>query len=213
MQILIDGQAVEIVPPEGGFDKIAPEISRYCGERKRVVTGYTVDGSLLPGGAEPEAKGIDAESIQKIEVSTSTIREIAAEVFRGCAEHIPNLIQGFSDAVRQFRKGDQREGMVVTENALSLWLAVQEGAESGMKALGLNWDSVVAPGSKEGDPALPAGQVLVEINRLLDETHRVMESGDTVELGDIFDYDLPPLLRAYQSALYLFAEKAMETVH
>lgn len=135
------------------------------------------------------------------------MREVAAEVLQGCAEHLSKVMDVFTRAARELRGSDPREGMVTLEQGLQLFIELVEGTGSAMKVLGRGWDGVFTTNET------PAEEVVAELNRLLEETQRAFENRDTVELGDIMDYDFPPLLRAYQEVLYDLAAKARAPLH
>lgn len=202
MRILIDGQPAEsAVPTESVHDAVS-QIGEKLNQSGRVILSVRVNGNLIP----LEAVGRTSGSVEILEISSASTRDVAIDVLRGCSEHMPRLIDAFTDCAKKIRTGDIRGAMVIIEEAVSTWLELERGTESAMTALGLDWDDVrIKSGTTIGE-AQSAGAIVREIHRLLEETQRVLESADHVELGDLLDYDLPPVLRAYQVALVNLAD-------
>lgn len=207
MRIQIDGVPADLASPTGDLAEVLSAITSHCTLQKRAITAVLLDGiPLAVGGGElPNTAHVHPESL--LEVKTGPMREVAAEVLHGCAEHLSKVMDVFTRAARELRGSDPREGMVTLEQGLHLFIQLVEGTGSAMKVLGHGWEGVFTADETPGE------EVVAELNRLLEETQRAFENSDTVELGDIMDYDFPPLLRAYQEILYDLAAKARAPLH
>jgi len=212
MKVTIDGQLADITLPTESASELVNALMKHCAKDNRVVTAVNLDGTEIPLHNPEEAQGIDLNSAETVEVTSGTARDVAVNVLSSCADHIPHLIEGLGAAAGALQKGQEAEGMETIATALTFWLDISEGVASGMKVLGLDFDSVELP-SSEGEETSQQrpSETVAKINSLLEETQRALEENDTVEIGDLLDYDLPPLLRTYQGALYRLAEKGAES--
>lgn len=207
MRLLIDGHEVEEVPEGVDFPTIFTQIVRQCGKQQRVVVSANIDGEDRTGIDPKDLEGIDVASVEMVKVTTAPLQEVSLNVLKECADSVPRLVEGFSDVARRLQAGNQAEGMGKADEAFAFWIEITGGVQSALTGLGLSFDSVSFP-SQDSDQALSAPQVLDRINDLLEETQRAFEDQDNLEIGDIFEYDLPPLLRYFQEALYLLIEQA-----
>ncbi len=207
MRIQIDGIPADLASPTGELAEVLSAITSHCTLQKRAVVGLLLDDVPFTVGTGdlPSSSRIRPDSL--LEVKTGPMREVAGDVLQGCAEHLTKVLDVFTMAARELRGNDPRAGMVTLEKGLHLFIQLVEGAGSAMKVLGRGWEDVRA---SDGSPA---EEVMGRLNRLLEETQRAFENSDTVELGDILDYDFPPLLRAHQEILHELAAKAREPLN
>jgi len=206
MKVLIDGHEVDEIAGNLDFREICTEIIRQCGRQNRVVVSIDVDGDVRTGVDVKGVEDIEASRVEVLKVQTAPVREVSLNVLKECADGIPRLIGGLSEAVGCLQSGDTEGGMCKVERALTFWLDTQTGVRSALRGLDLDFAAIVFP-AKEGEETASASQVLDRINSLLEETQRAFEDEDSLEIGDILEYDLPPLLRLFQEALYLSLEK------
>jgi hypothetical protein len=104
--------------------------------------------------------------------------------------------------------------MVLVENSIDFWIDLAHGTVSALRVVGLDFDSALGTADNNLESLdFPPSEVVFRINQLLDETQRAFEDSDTVEIGDILEYDLPPLLVAYQSILRNLSTLCATTLH
>jgi hypothetical protein len=207
MRVLVDGREMEEVPGGLDFPAIFTQIVRQCGRQQRVVIAANIDGEDRTGVDPKDLCDIDAASVELVRVLTAPLKEVSLNVLKECADSVPRLVDGFSEVARQLQAGNQTEGMRRAQESLTFWLDITAGVQSALSGLGLSFDSV-SFSSRDTEGALSAKQVLDRVNALLEETQRAFEDQDNLEIGDILEYDLPPLLRYFQEALYILIEKA-----
>jgi hypothetical protein len=208
MQIKIDGQPFTLPSKVSQFQEALDQVVRACGKDGRVVSRLLINGEEHPAWGASQTAAVGIEDVQTLEVETSASRAIALEVLNGCAAHTPPLIENLSLCARLLRTGQTQEAMSGIDGSLVLWLQLIAGTESALKALGMRWDDVSAVTEEEDSGGVTASQLVLNINDLLEETRRVMEKQDWVELADILDYDMPPQLRAFQKTLEKLAESS-----
>jgi hypothetical protein len=212
MKILVDQEEIDLFPLPQTFKEIQERIIHHCAEKKRIALKLLVDGHLVEfKGDLPQ--GITLENLELLEVTTGSTRDVATNVLRGCAEHIPRLEEGLTEAATVIRRGQQQEGMNILASSIDLWLELVSGTENAMRVSGLEWNAV-----RVGLPGVPEESVLgslvvSQLDALLEEIQRVIEDQNQVELIDILEYDLPPVLKAYQEALFALADLAGRPVH
>lgn len=212
MRIVIDGTDTDLSLDTRDLLEIQGALGKHCNAIGRVVTEFKVNGTEIPLLGPSDSPPPLAAEIQEIEVVSSPVREVATKVIHACGEHVSSLVQAVTAAAQQLRDGEKKEGMLIVEEALTLWVNLSEGTLSALQVLGLDFDSITTVASDGGDNRT-ATEVLDQINGLLEETQRAFEDDDIVEISDILDYDLPPLLMKHQQILYLLAEEGAKRLN
>lgn len=213
MKILIDGEEVKFDEQATSFTELLAQVSRVCRDRQRVITQMEADNRRIFGGAELPS-GLPFEKLTVLEVTTGPTREVATGVLRGCAEHMARLSEGFALTATKLREGATQEGLNHLVDAITLWLELASGTDSAMQIVGLDWASIgIHPANGEEGETLSAEVIVAELNALLEEVQRTIEDQDYLELVDILEYDLPPMLKGYQEALFLMVDIASKPVN
>ncbi len=213
MKIIIDGEEVKFEEQPKSFPELLSQVSRLCSERRRVITLMHADNRRVYGGNELP-KGLPFENLALLEITTGPSREVAAGVLRSCAEHLAQLSEAFAKTSTMLREGASQDGMSRLVEAVNLWLELASGTESAMRVVGLEWNSVEVFGGIDATGGnISAERIVGHLNEILEEIQRTIEDQDTLELVDILEYDLPPLLKGYQEALFKLAETAAKPVN
>lgn len=208
MNILIDGQSKEIEDTGTGMESLLKSVLKVCADDRRVVTGVRVNGEDLPEFEGPGLETINTSEIETVEVETQPIDEVAHNILRTSAESIPQLIDEFSLVNQELQSRNVESGLKRTENAISFWISIVEGCLKAIMILQKDLDAIqVTVSDSRGDSTQTGNEVLRKINSLLEDTQTAFENQDNLEIGDIFEYDLPPLLRSFQQVLYQLAEE------
>lgn len=208
MQILIDQEPANVSLPEGDFSAAVNAVVKHCAEGGRVVTDLEVDGAAYSVDDDSALQAIDRGSVECLSIRTESMEETARRILRSLAEGIPELIDAFAKVNENLQSRDVSAAFDRVEKAGEYWIEIVEACLSTVRALGTDFESVSAPApGGSGSETISGTEVLTRINNLLAETQTAFENEDNLEIGDIFEYDLPPLLRAFQRILYTLSEK------
>jgi len=207
MQIQIDGQPQKIDIPNEGMEPAVQAILRHCADEGRVVIAIRADGEELPEFEGPALAGMDISKVEVLVAETDTIESVAGNILRSSAESIPQLIDEFSAINQDLQSRNVESGLQRTEKAVTFWISIVEGCLKSIILLQRDLDSTqVTVSGPSGETQMAGNEVLQKINALLEDTQTAFENQDNLEIGDIFEYDIPPLLRAFQQVLFQLAE-------
>jgi hypothetical protein len=213
VKILIDGEEVKLEVQPKSFPELLSQVSNVCNERRRVITLMHADTRRVYSGNQLP-NGLPFENLTLLEVTTGPSREVATGVLRGCGEHLAQLSDAFADTSSMLRGGATQEGMSRLVEAINLWLELAGGTESAMHVVGLEWGSVQVHDVNAAEGVMVSAERIVgRLNEILEEVQKAIEDQDTLELVDILEYDLPPILKGYQEALFKMAEIASKPVN
>lgn len=204
MQILINSEEFLLQKQFENFPSLLNELRTHCSDRDQVITEIQLDEHVFDIDHEGEWPPI--QEIKCIQLVTQPYLEVAAAVFLGCAEHIPSMIDGVRESAQHLRQGHQAEAMELLIQVTDLLSEILAGTESALSASGLTWESVsiVLPDKEE---PVPGDQTSSRFNLLLEEVLQSLETNDLVDLVDILEYDIPPILEAFVKLLEALGEK------
>ncbi len=205
MLIVIDNQSTEVDLPEGDFSAAVKGILKYCADESQVVTSITVDGTQFLELEDESFLSHDRGTVERVEVSTQSVKETAENILHSAAEGIPQLIEEFTLINQDLQSRNLTSGLERTENALTYWISIVDGCLKAIQVLGHDLNTLTV--SISGEAEVTGMALLEKINSLLGETQTAFENQDNLEIGDIFEYDLPPLLRSFQGILFQLTEK------
>ncbi len=209
MRLIIDGQLTEPESLEGGLEGLVQALIQEYGKKERVVSSIRIDGEVLENFEGPVLRSIDPLGIETLEIRTESMAMVSKNILRASAESVPALIDELSLINRDLQSRNPASGLERTENALTYWISIVEGSLKAIQVLKLDLKSVSVPvalGASQTE--LNGFELLEKINSLLEEIQSAFENEDNLEIGDLFEYDLPPLLRSFQDVLFKLAEKS-----
>lgn len=207
MQILIDSEEFLLQKQFEDLPSLLSELRTHCSDRDQVITEIRADDQSL--NLDHEVDWPPLEEIGCLQLTTQPYLEVAASVFIGCADHLPPLIEGIRESARKMRLGHQAEAMNLLIQEIDLLSEILAGTESALSASGLSWNSVSVTLPDKTDP-VPGDQISSRFNLLLEEVVKSLESNDMVDLVDILEYDIAPVLESFMILLRSLAGKCNE---
>jgi len=157
--------------------KIAPE---------RVIISMTLDGETLDQIGEATKAGVSVDELQNLEVSTQEVAGLARSTLNSLLDYLPRLILGVDECVEMLNGAEETDGHLGL-GALIDGLQLVSSAWRGI-ALFINIDE------------LQPGEVMPDMHKFTDVLGYIVkaqENNDIVQLCDLLEFELKPILNAW----------------
>ena len=157
--------------------KIAPE---------RVIVSMALDGETLDQIGEATKASVSVEELQSLEVSTQEVAGLARSTLNSLLDYLPRLILGVDECVEMLNGTEETDGHLGL-GALIDGLQLVSSAWRGI-ALFINIDE------------LKPGEVMPDMHKFTDVLGYIVkaqENNDIVQLCDLLEFELKPILNAW----------------
>ena len=157
--------------------KIAPE---------RVIVSMALDGETLDQVGETTKAGVSVDELQNLEVSTQEVTGLARSTLNSLLDYLPRLILGVDECVEMLNGTEETDGHLGL-GALIDGLQLVSSAWRGI-ALFINIDE------------LKPGEVMPDMHKFTDVLGYIVkaqENNDIVQLCDLLEFELKPILNAW----------------
>lgn len=157
--------------------KIAPE---------RVIISMTLDGEPLDQTGEAIKAGVPVDELDSLEVSTQEVASLAHNTLYSLLDYLPRLICGVDECVEMLNGADEKGGHL----GLSALI-------DGLQLVSSAWRGIamfVNIKGREPGEVMPDMQ---EFSDVLGYIVQAQENGDTVQLCDLLEFKLKPVLESW----------------
>ena len=187
MKLTLDGKQVR--SSQFGNDSNLAELIRNLEMKfapERVIISMTLDGKLLDQQTEKDKAGLPLEKLGNLEVLTQNVNSLARNTLATLCDYLPELVEAIEDSVLLLQGSDESEGHRGLEVLID-----------GIQMASLAWKGIACFINIEGRepeevlPDMPAFNVVLQM------IARAQESGDIVQICDLLEFELKPVLEAW----------------
>lgn len=191
MQVFLDDKPCDIRADCIG-DAIAA-LAAIAEDDGRMIVDVQVDGDAW-GEAQLNDRASVNATADEVRLRSAEPRALVAQTLADAADalHDANTLQ--TDAAELIQSDDQKQGMSKLQDAISIWLGVEQAVTKGTELVGLDLDSC-----RVGER--PAQAYVDRLNTQLTIVRNQLEAGDHLGLADTLLYDLPEIVEEWRTLL------------
>ena len=191
MRILLDDTPCDLkAKTVGEAIDAAAEVARQLG---RLIVEVTVDDTLWSEGKLSSPKQLEA-SAEVVRLTSAEPRQLVDEAFTDAAEALADADELQQEAARLIQSDQYTVSMDKLNEALSIWLSVQEAIVKGSRIVGIDLDDVVV-----GERSINAS--ISRLNEWLLVIRNALTDSDQIALADTLLYELPEVVGEWRSIL------------
>lgn len=186
MKLTLDGKQIS---PAEFSEGILSELIRNL-ERKiapdRVIVSMILDGEPLDQNGEAAKAGVPVDELDSLEVNTQEVANLARNTLASLLDYLPRLIRGVDECIEMLNGADEKNGHL----GLSALIDGLQLVSSAWKGIALFIDI------KDRAP----GEVMPDMHEFLDALGYIVqaqENGDTVQISDLLEFKLKPILQSW----------------
>lgn len=191
MRILLDDTPCDLkAKTVGEAIDAAAEVARRLG---RLIVEVRVDDTLWAEGKLSSPKQLEA-SAEVVRLTSAEPRQLVDEAFTDAAEALADADELQQEAARLIQSDQYTVSMDKLNEALSIWLSVQEAIVKGSRIVGIDLDDVVV-----GERSINAS--ISRLNEWLLVIRNALTDSDQIALADTLLYELPEVVGEWRSIL------------
>ncbi len=191
MRILLDDTPCDLkAKTVGEAIDAAAEVAHRLG---RLIVEVTVDDTTWAEGELSSPKHLEA-SAEVVRLTSAEPRQLANEAFTDAAEALADADELQQEAARLVQSDQYTVSMDKLNEALSIWLSVQEAIVKGSRIVGIDLDDVVV-----GERTINAS--ISRLNEWLLVIRNALTDSDQIALADTLLYELPEVVGEWRSIL------------
>ena len=187
MKLTLDGKQVR--SSQFGNDSNLAELIRNLEMKfapERVIISMTLDGKPLDQKTEKDKAGLPLEKLGNLEVLTQNVNSLARNTLATLCDYLPELVEAIEDSVLLLQGSDESEGhrgLEVLIDGIQMASLAWKGIACFIKIEGREPEEVL--------PDMPAFNVVLQM------IARAQESGDIVQICDLLEFELKPVLESW----------------
>ncbi len=191
MQILIDEVPCNVdAGTVGEAIKSASDLAR---DRGRLIVDVTVDGSRLTEADLASSRRHD-EAAEIIRFTSGDPVEIVTHAFEDAQDALAEADELQREAAELLQSDQHTVSMDKLNEAVSIWLSVQEAIVKGAQVVGLDLDTVHVDGA-------PLQDMIQRLNECLKIVRRGLQDRDEIALADTLLYEFPQIVEQWRGLL------------
>lgn len=198
MKILVNGNP-DIVSVDAGttLEQLNRELKGFLNRAGLAIIGLKLDGRevTLDDASVWNDNAVDAYST--LEVSAISHEQLCLSTLQELHSHLFKLASQMQQVAVNFQMGRMSEAFVGVRTCVEGWSTVVEGVEN------IHRLSKIWRGGGEDIYILS----LAELKRNLRQVKVALEAGDSVTLGDLWEYEFKPLAEKWQELVKRMAEE------
>ncbi len=200
MRILLDDTPCDLkAKTVGEAIDAAAEVARRLG---RLIVEVTVDDTPWAEGKLSSPKHLEA-SAEVVRLTSAEPRKLVNEAFADAADALADANELQKEAARLVQSDQYTVSMDKLNEALSIWLSVQEAIVKGSRIVGIDLDDVIV-----GERSINAS--ISRLNEWLLVIRDALTDSDQIALADTLLYELPEVVGEWQSILVYLQHLARE---
>lgn len=211
MKLLVNSQEIKVFQPNKSTtlgELLVVIQEQYVGPDE-VLTGIVVDGENLTAELLRDWKDGTVEKFAQIDTLTEASNTYAAKGLRLIAENLYHSNPVRQQIVEHICKGQGQEAMELLSDFLATFNAANQVLASACRLMEIEPDSqeISLESVPETAPPKTVSQLIVQLFEQLEQVKTALADGDLVLLGDILDYEFPPLTDTWIDMLNQLAQQ------
>ncbi len=191
MQILIDEVPCNV--DAGTVGEAIESASELARNRGRLIVDVTVDGRRLTEADLASSRRHD-EAAEIIRFTSADPVEIVTHAFEDAQDALTEADELQREAAELLQSDQHTVSMDKLNEAVSIWLSVQEAIVKGAQVVGLDLDTVHVDGT-------PFQEVIHRLNGCLKIIRRGLQDRDEIALADTLLYEFPQIVEQWRGLL------------
>lgn len=191
MQILID--EVPCNMDAGTVGEAIKSASDLARDRGRLIVDVTVDGSRLTEADLTSSRRHD-EAAEIIRFTSADPVEMVTHAFEDAQDALAEADELQREAAELLQSGQHTVAMDKLNEAVAIWLSVQEAIVKGAQVVGLDLDTVNVGGA-------PLQDMIHRLNECLKIVRRGLQDRDEIALADTLLYEFPQVVEQWRGLL------------
>ncbi len=190
MKVLLDDMPCEVKATTVG--EALDAAAALAEQRGRLIVDVTVDGTRWTESdlTSPDCTTARAEIIR---FTSAAPNELVRQTFADAADALIDA-DDLQRETAELLQADRRAASLDKLNdAISIWLQVQEAIVKGSQLVGLNLDEVALP--------RPIGESIDILNQRLEAVHGALAGEDVISLADTLLYEFPEVVEEWRCIL------------
>ena len=179
------------------FKELIRKVELELVPKGRVLTHIYLNGEFLTSEQEELYSGFGIQDITSLEIKTAEPIELALVSLNDTLEYLPELSGSFEKAAKFIRRGDYHAGLALLDESLDLVQSFNVLLDGIRKVLMIDFFQIKL------DP--DEGESIAILNQRLSElANEILEAAKSelwLELADLLEYELSPLLYRYLGAM------------
>lgn len=184
MKLYINGNEDTAIYDQSLLGELLEYIQSEKLEDGQLLFKIRVDGRTIEFGS-PESQKIPIQSIQQLEIETTTLENMVNENIDNADTYLQRLVPGLEQVARMFRDGNQQEANQVFIDVVDGIDWFSQLVDLVIQARNLDVENV----QYEGRSLMDRKQKLLSLTQDVLETHKKQ---DWVRLADLLEYEFLP---------------------
>jgi len=198
--ITIDGRQSEMeIGNFANLEEILVGVMNYEDMETRIVTDVLVNDEAFSEIYPHQAEDIGSEFIQRVEVRSMPVDEMAASIAREMYKVTQIMDNGSRHVARLFRQADDAEALDMLQDLLDV-------TRDFMNMIGVLRNGFCLDGGGKG-----FNENVEQFSNLLTEMSEVLESADWILLADLLEYEFAPLSQNWKQVIQSIRENLRST--
>lgn len=202
MEVIVDGAPANAPADAVDVMSVLADISESLQKQGRAILSVSADGqSLAPAQTAEILSGKPLDAVRRLEIVSEKTSKLVADSLTELEAVIPDLATACHELAAVFHGTQPRSGYEPFHQLANIWSHVKGRQELIAHTLGIALDSLALDGKT-------VGAWHTELNGFLSEAASAIESGDTILLGDLLEYEFAPRAETEVRITGLLREKA-----
>jgi len=186
MKLTIDGKKVSLADfGEGTLSELIRNLEKKIAP-ERVIVSMTLDGETLDQIGEAAKASVPVDELESLEVSTREVGKLARSTLNSLLDYLPRMIGGVDECVEMLNGADEKDGHLILGSLID-----------GLQLVSSAWRGIALfINIKDRKP----GEVMPDMREFADTLGYIVqaqENGDTVQICDLLEFELKPILESW----------------
>jgi len=208
MEITVDGHTHDLnISDVPNFKDLIRKIELELVPEDRVLTHIFLNGEFLTEEQEILYAGFGIDDIATLEVKTEEPVKLALTSLNDTLDYLPELAGSFEKTAEKIRSGDFAAGLEYLNESLALVQNFNQLIEGVRQVLMIDFFQI----KLEDDEGENFAALSNHLNNIAKEILAAAQSQNWIELADLLEYELSPLLYRYLGAMPFIIEAVQKS--
>ena len=190
MKVLLDDMPCEVNATTVG--EALDAASAVAEQRGRLIVDVSVDGTRWTESDLSSSDRTDAAA-EVVHFTSAAPRELVRQTFADAADALTDADDLQRETAQLLQADHRTVSLDKLNEAISIWLQVQEAIVKGSQLVGLDLDAVALP--------RPIGESISALNQRLEAVHGALARNDVIALADTLLYEFPEVVEEWRGIL------------
>ncbi len=210
MELYLDDQPLEITESDETILRTVVErVSSLLAEQNRVICEVLVDGRF-EGDWETDAFAQRPVSeVGTVRLKSEEPRRLAIKTLYDIVAYMPKIKDAFIKVSADLQSRQEDEALQLLSQASQTWGDLNQGYMRAAQVVGVDLDEIPVKGSEEvTGGATNAAALQQRVLEHLEQAAEMLEGRRFLELSDVLEYELAPLIVVLEETMYLVIREA-----